>query len=348
MEKSTKIYLAGHRGLAGAALLRALEAKGYRNFVVRTHAELDLTRQADVEALFAAEKPEVVILAAAKVGGIKANDTFRAQFLYENLAIQNNVIHAAHLHKAARLLFLGSNCIYPKLAPQPLREESLLTSELEPTNEPYAIAKIAGLKLCESYNRQYGSDFIAVMPTNLYGPDDNFDLFASHMVPATLRKFHLAKLLAAGDRDGVQKDLRAADWAQAEAILAQFSIRADSVTIWGTGTPRREFIHVDDMADACVFLLERPGSEIFHQDPLHQFINIGSGVDHSILEIAEVIRGVVGFPGRILTDPSKPDGTPRKLQSVEKLTKLGWTYRIPLEEGVKRIYQDYLAGRGRR
>jgi GDP-L-fucose synthase len=347
MDKRSKIFLAGHRGLVGAALRRALEARGYVNLVVRTHAELDLTNQADVSRFFSDEKPDVVILAAAKVGGIKANDTFRGQFLYENLAIQNAVIHNAYLHKVSRLLFLGSNCIYPKHATQPLREESLLTSELEPTNEPYAIAKIAGLKLCESYNRQYGCQFLAVMPTNLYGPDDNFDLFGSHMVPAMIRKIHLAKLLAAGDAAAVARDLGTEDKEKIAGILETFGITAGRVRLWGTGTPRREFCHVDDMADACLFLLERELGDLFTKDPHHQFVNIGTGIDHTILEIAEIIRRAVGWEGTFETDPSKPDGTPRKLQSIEKLAGMGWKARITLEAGIASVYRDYVAGRGR-
>lgn len=346
--KNTKIYVAGHRGLVGSAIWRTLESKGFQNLVGRTHGELDLTRQADVERFFQIEKPEMVVLAAARVGGIQANNSYRAEFLYQNLAIQSSVIHAAHVHQVRKLLFLGSNCIYPKHADQPMVESSLLTGTLEPTNEPYSIAKIAGLKMCESYQRQYGDAFIAVMPASLYGPDDNFDLFASHMVPATVRKFHLAKLLSGGDQGAIQKDLGVSDWAKAQEILGKFGITAQSITIWGSGTPRREFMHVDDMADGCAFLLLQDHPDLFHADPSMQFVNLGTGVDHSILEIATLVRDIVGFKGEILLDRNKPDGMMRKLLSNERMTKLGWRPRIALEAGLRTLYQEYLAGRGRR
>ena len=299
------IFVAGHRGLVGSAIVRKLREKGYGNLLLKTRSELDLTDQAAVRAFFESERPDHVVLAAAKVGGILANSTYPADFIYQNLAIEINIIHEAWLAGVKKLLFLGSSCIYPKLAPQPLKEEYLLTSSLEPTNEAYAIAKIAGLKMCEFYNRQYGARFISVMPTNLYGPGDNFDLNTSHVLPAMIRKFHEAKLR--GD---------------------------DAVTLWGTGTPRREFLHVDDLADACVFLLERydgPG-----------FLNIGCGEDVTIRELAELVRRVVGFTGNILWDSAKPDGTPRKLLDVSKLKALGWSASTSLETGVLNTYRWYL------
>ncbi len=305
MEKKSKIYIAGHKGMVGSALVRSLEGKGYRNLLVRTLEELDLLDQAAVFRFMAAEKPEYLFLAAAKVGGILANNTFRAQFIYENLQIQANLIHAAHLYGVKKLLFLGSSCIYPKLAPQPIREEYLLTGALEPTNEPYAIAKIAGIKMCEAYRAQYGSNFIAVMPTNLYGPNDNFDLQTSHVLPALIRRFHEAK---------VQNQ--------------------PAVTIWGSGSPRREFLHVDDLADACVFLMNQ-----YDRD---EILNIGVGEDLTIRELAELIGGIVGFSGEIRFDRSKPDGTPRKLLDVSRLHATGWRPKIGLEEGIRRTYTWYL------
>lgn len=299
------IFVAGHRGLVGSAIVRKLREKGYGNLLLKTRSELDLTDQAAVRAFFESERPDHVVLAAAKVGGILANSTYPADFIYQNLAIEINIIHEAWLAGVRKLLFLGSSCIYPKLALQPLKEEYLLTSSLEPTNEAYAIAKIAGLKMCEFYNRQYGARFISVMPTNLYGPGDNFDLNTSHVLPAMIRKFHEAKLR--GD---------------------------DAVTLWGTGTPRREFLHVDDLADACVFLLERydgPG-----------FLNIGCGEDVTIRELAELVRRIVGFGGDILWDSAKPDGTPRKLLDVSKLKALGWSASTSLETGVLNTYRWYL------
>ncbi len=299
------IFVAGHKGLVGSAIVRKLREKGYENLLLRTRSELDLTDQAAVRAFFESERPDHVILAAAKVGGILANSTYPADFIYQNLAIEVNIIHEAWRAGLQKLLFLGSSCIYPKLAPQPLKEEYLLTSSLEPTNEAYAIAKIAGLKMCEFYNRQYGARFISVMPTNLYGPWDNFDLETSHVLPAMIRKFHEAK--ARGD---------------------------DAVTLWGTGTPRREFLHVDDLADACVFLLER------YEEPA--FLNIGSGEDVTIRELAELVRRGVGFTGDILWDSTKPDGTPRKLLDVSKLKALGWRASTSLEAGIANTYGWYL------
>jgi GDP-L-fucose synthase len=299
-----RIFVAGHRGLVGSAILRRLQALNCREIIVRTHRELDLTSQADVEAFFAGERPEYVFLAAAKVGGIWANSIYPADFIYDNLAIQTNVIHSSFRHKVKKLLFLGSSCIYPKQCPQPIKEEYLLSGPLEPTNEPYAVAKIAGIKMCQSYNRQYGTRFISVMPTNLYGPNDNFDLETSHVLPALIRKFHEAK----------EKGLR-------------------EVGIWGTGTPRREFLHVDDLADACVFLMERyEGSDI---------VNVGVGTDLSIRELAEMIAGVVGFEGALSFDPQKPDGTPVKLLDVSRINGLGWKAAISLRLGIQQTYQWY-------
>ena len=303
MDKTSKIYIAGHRGMVGSAIYRALESKGYTNILVRTSNELDLRNQEAVAQFFVAEKPDYVFLAAAKVGGIVANNTYRADFIYENIMIQNNVIHHAYLNRVKKLQFLGSSCIYPKLAPQPLKEEYLLTGLLEPTNEPYAIAKIAGIKLCDAYRAQYGCNFISVMPTNLYGPNDNYDLNNSHVLPALLRKFITAK--KNGD---------------------------SSVTLWGTGSPLREFLHVDDLAAACLFLMDNYNEE--------GAINIGVGVDISILDLANLIKHVVGFEGEIDFDNTKPDGTPRKLMDVTKLTKLGWKATLMLEEGIKKVFKE--------
>jgi GDP-L-fucose synthase len=303
MEKSSKIYIAGHLGMVGSSILRALQAKGYTNFILKTSAELDLRNQQAVADFFAHEKPDYVFLAAAKVGGIVANNTYRADFIYENMMIQSNVIHQAYLNRVKKLLFLGSSCIYPKLAPQPLKEEYLLTGLLEPTNEPYAIAKIAGIKMCDAYREQYGCNFISVMPTNLYGPNDNYDLNNSHVLPALLRKFITAK------NDG-----------------------ATSVTIWGTGSPLREFLYADDLAAACLFLMDN------HNES--GLVNIGVGEDISILDLAKMVKQIVGFAGDIITDTTKPDGTPRKLMDVSKLTSLGWKASISLEDGINKVYQE--------
>jgi GDP-L-fucose synthase len=303
MKKSLKIYIAGHRGMVGSSILRALKAKGYTNFVLKTSLELDLRNQQAVADFFSNEKPDYVFLAAAKVGGIVANNTYRADFIYENMMIQSNVIHQAYLNGVKKLLFLGSSCIYPKLAPQPLKEEYLLTGLLEPTNEPYAIAKIAGIKMCDAYREQYGCNFISVMPTNLYGPNDNYDLNNSHVLPALLRKFITAK------NEG-----------------------ATSVTIWGTGSPLREFLYADDLAAACLFLMDN------HNEA--GLVNIGVGEDISILDLAKMVKQIVGFTGDIITDTTKPDGTPRKLMDVSKLTNLGWKASISLEEGIKKVYEE--------
>jgi GDP-L-fucose synthase len=317
MKKDSKIYIAGHRGLVGSAIVKNLESKGYTNLVYRTHAELDLTNQQAVADFFAEEKPEYVILAAAKVGGIVANNTYRADFIYENLQIQNNVIHQSYLHGVKKLLFLGSTCIYPKNAPQPMPEDCLLTGPLEYTNEPYAIAKIAGIKMCESYNIQYGTNFISVMPTNLYGPNDNFDLEKSHVLPALLRKMHEAKLNT-----------------------------TPKVEIWGSWKPRREFLYSEDMADACVFLMEnRDFQDTYDTDQKeirNTHINIGTGVDISIRELAETIQKIVGYEGELYFDTSKPDGTMVKLTDPSKLHSLGWKHKVELEEGIRRVYAWYL------
>jgi GDP-L-fucose synthase len=308
MNETSRIYVAGHRGLVGSAILRRLESGGYRNLVVRTSKELDLTRQEEVEGFFRKEKPEYVFLAAAKVGGISANNTYPADFIYRNIMIEANVIHASHQNGARKLLLLGSSCIYPKFCPQPMKEEHLLTGKLEPTNEPYAIAKIAGIKMCQAFNRQYGTNFISVMPTNLYGPLDNFDLETSHVLPALIRKFHEAKLK-----------------------------NSPSVQVWGTGTPKREFLYVDDLADACMYLMEKfSGSDI---------INIGVGEDISITDLALLIKDIVGYDGEILYDSSRPDGTPRKLLDVSRLHSLGWKAKTGLREGIVKTYEWYLKNR---
>ncbi|HHY74159.1 MAG TPA: GDP-L-fucose synthase [Bacillus bacterium] len=307
MNKDAKIYVAGHNGLVGSAIKRQLERQGYERIIVRSSSEVDLRNQASVDQFFQIEKPDYVFLAAAKVGGILANHTKPAQFIYDNLMIQANVIHAAYVHNVKKLLFLGSSCIYPKLAPQPMKEEHLLTGELEPTNEPYAIAKIAGIKMCASYNRQYGTDFLAVMPTNLYGINDNFDLTSSHVLPALIRKFHEAKL------NGL-----------------------DNVEVWGTGQPKREFLYVDDLADACIYLMQN-----YHARDVGEFINIGMGVDISIAQLAVVIKNIVGYQGQITFNEDKPDGTPRKLLDVSKMNSLGWKSKVVLEEGIRTTYEWY-------
>lgn len=303
MNKNKKIYIAGHRGMVGSAILRKYQREGYKNLVFKSSKELDLRNQKKVFDFFEEEKPEEVILAAAKVGGIHANNTYRGAFLYDNLSIQNNIIEAARINEVEKLLFLGSSCIYPKLAPQPLKEEYLLTGSLEPTNEPYAIAKIAGIKMCEAYRDQYGCNFISAMPTNLYGPNDNYDLENSHVLPALIRKFHTAKV------EGLQE-----------------------VEMWGSGKPMREFLHVDDLADASYFLMEN-----YNDKP---FVNVGTGSDVSIHDLALLIKKVVGFEGQIKLDASKPDGTPRKLMDVSKINQLGWKHKINLEEGIRSVYSE--------
>lgn len=304
MEKNAKIYVAGHRGLVGSAILRLLQERGYTNCIFRTHQQLDLTNQPSVKKFFDEENPEYVFLAAAKVGGILANNTYPAEFIFSNLEIQNNVIHQSYLHNVKKLCFLGSSCIYPKFAPQPMKEEYLLDGKLEPTNEPYAIAKIAGIKMCEAYNRQYGTNFISVMPTNLYGPNDNFDLQNSHVLPALIRKFVEAK-----------------------------NNNEEHVTLWGTGNPRREFLYVDDMADACIFLMNNYSRS--------EIVNIGTGEDITISELALIIKNSVGYSGNIIFDSTKPDGTPRKLLDVSKIHSLGWKASVHLHDGITKTIEWY-------
>lgn len=307
MNKNSRIYVAGHRGLVGSALLRRLQGDGHVDIITRTSRELDLRRQADVEAFFERERPEYVFLAAAKVGGILANSTYKADFIYDNLMISANIIHASYKHGVKKLLNLGSSCIYPKFAPQPMKEEHLLTGSLEPTNEPYAVAKIAAIKLCRYYNEQHGTNFMSVMPTNLYGPGDNFDLTTSHVLPALIRKFHEAK-----------------------------AANEDSVVLWGTGEPYREFLYVDDLADACVFLMRK-----YDYKDIGEFINIGTGQDIKIKDLAGRIKVIVGFDGEIKHDTSKPDGTPKKLLDVSRMKALGWEPKTGLEEGIKATYERY-------
>jgi GDP-L-fucose synthase len=356
MKKNSKIYIAGHNGLVGSALYRRLDSEGYSNLVVRNHSDLDLTKQADVEVFFKSEKPEYVFLAAAKVGGIMANDTYPAEFIYTNLAIQNNIIHTAWQAGVRHLLFLGSSCIYPRDCPQPMKEDYLLTGPLEPTNEPYAVAKISGIKMCQSYNRQYKTQYLCVMPTNLYGPNDNFDLETSHVLPALIRKFHLAKLADQGDWEGIKKDEQKygaipAEVKQSIGFNAFFSNDQKlpsgfnpSVLVWGSGKPRREFLHVDDLADACVFLSklkEEDLSDFF--DPNHTpLINIGCGEDLTIKEIASIVSEVLGYKGGMQWDQDKPDGTPQKLLDISQITRLGWSPKIDLRDGIKSIYNWYL------
>lgn len=307
MQKASKIYIAGHRGMVGSAIVRKLEAEGYHNLVLRSSSELDLRNQAAVQDFFASEKPEYVFLAAAKVGGIQANNVYRADFVYENLMIEANVIHAAYQYGVKKLLFLGSSCIYPKHAPQPLREEYLLSGLLEPTNQPYAIAKIAGIELCDAYRRQYGCNFLSAMPTNLYGPNDNYDLEKSHVLPALIRKCITAK-----------------------------EANASEVSIWGTGMPLREFLHVDDMADACLFLMQHVDVSAMQANELAMW-NVGVGKDLSIADLAQLVANITGFTGELNFDPTKPDGTPRKLMDVSRLSNLGWNAKIGLEEGIRSV-----------
>ncbi len=303
MNKNSKIYIAGHRGMVGSAIVRTLTADGFNNLIFKTSSELDLTNQQAVNDFFASEKPDYVFLAAAKVGGIQANNVYRADFIYQNIMIESNIIHASYVNKVAKLLFLGSSCIYPKMAPQPLKEEYLLTDTLEQTNEPYAIAKITGIKMCEAYRQQYGCNFISAMPTNLYGPNDNYDLNNSHVLPALLRKFHTAK-----------------------------ENNSESVELWGTGAPMREFLHVDDLAKACVFLMNTYNDE--------QFVNVGTGTDITIKDLALTIKAVVGFDGSLTFDSTKPNGTPRKIMDVSKINSLGWKHKIELKEGIEMVYEE--------
>ncbi len=356
MNKNAKIYVAGHRGMVGSAIVRKLLSEGYQNLVLRSSTELDLRDQTAVAAFFAAEKPAYVFLAAAKVGGIVANNTYRAEFLYDNLMIEANIIHQSYVHGVKKLLFLGSSCIYPKLAPQPLKEEYLLTGALEPTNEPYAIAKIAGIKMCDAYRAQYGCNFISAMPTNLYGPNDNYNLETSHVLPALIRKMRLGKALEQEDWNTISKDLNdnpiegingQSSREAMQSVLAKYGIlrSADpalppdtaslpkvAITLWGDGSPLREFLHVDDLADACLFLM--------HQYDGAGFVNVGTGTDLSIKELAGMIKSLVGFQGKINWDTTKPNGTPRKLMDVGKIKKLGWHYRTGLPEGIAKVLAE--------
>jgi len=375
MLKDSKIYVAGHTGLVGSAITRKLREKGYNNLIFTPHKENDLRNQEQVRLFFEEQRPEYVFLAAAKVGGIWANNVYRAEFLYDNLMIETNIIHYSYVYKVKKLLFLGSSCIYPKFSPQPIREDYLLTDILEYTNEPYAIAKIAGIKLVESYNLQYGTNFLSVMPTNLYGENDNFDLEKSHVLPALIRKFHLGKLLSKNDWQGIREDLMRlpiegvdgqADRKKIEVILEKYGILKENnntyVTLWGSGKPKREFLHSDDLADAVVYLMETLDfQDILKKDygieklvyPLvnievrNTHINIGVGEDISIKDLAEMIKHIVGFRGEVIWDKSKPDGTPRKLLNVNKLYSYGWRPKISLEQGIEKVYNNYLQGKAR-
>jgi len=360
MKKEDKIYIAGHRGLVGSAIVKNLNQKGYRNLITKTHSQLDLTDALAVSDFFAREKPDYVILAAAKVGGIVANNTYRGEFIYENLMIQNNVIHHSYLQNVKKLLFLGSTCIYPKNSPQPMKEEYLLTDTLEYTNEPYAIAKIAGIKLCESYNLQYGTNFISVMPTNLYGPNDNFDLEKSHVLPALIRKIHLGKALENEDWQSIKKDLNnlpikgvSGDSEKKEIlkVLDAYGIRHSNsgvtVEIWGTGKPMREFLWSEDMADACVFIMEKQNfGDTYESSSLeirNTHINIGTGSDIAIKDLALLIKEKIQFKGDFYFNTNKPDGTLKKLTEVSKLNRLGWKHKIELEQGIQKQYDWYLS-----
>ena len=354
LEKQAKIYVAGHTGLVGSAIWKSLQAKGYTHLLGKTIEELDLRNQHEVETFFASEKPDYVFLCAAKVGGIVANNTYRADFIYENLQIQNNIIHSAWKHSVKKLLFLGSTCIYPKNAPQPMLEDSLLSSPLEYTNEPYAVAKIAGIKLCESFNLQYGTNFLAVMPTNLYGPNDNFNLETSHVLPALLRKMHLAKLLNESNFEGIRKDLNFRPIEQINGTaseqmilekLKKYGITSESVEIWGTGKPLREFLWSEDMADACVFVMENVDFSNLtnnEQEIRNCHINIGTGKEISIAELAATIKSTVGYKGNIIFNSEKPDGTMRKLTDPSKLHHLGWQHSVELEDGIEKMYKWYI------
>ena len=360
MDKNSKIYVAGHDGLVGSSIVKTLKNKGYFNLVYRKFSELDLRDQQATQLFFQQEKPEFVFLAAAKVGGIYANNTYRGQFIYENIMIQSNIIHASYLNNVKKLLFLGSTCIYPKMANQPMREDELLTNTLEYTNEPYAIAKIAGIKMCESYNIQYNTNYISVMPTNLYGYNDNFNLENSHVLPALIRKSHLSKCLENNDFEAIRKDLAKypasieATASEKEIIeyLDKFGIKLTNgkveLHVWGSGTPYREFLWAEDMADACVFLMENADfkdmvrvSDIANNEIRNTHLNIGSGKEISIKELAYLVKEKVGFKGEIKFDPTKPDGTPRKLTNPGKLHALGWTHKIELDEGIQLVYQHY-------
>ena len=355
MNKASKIYVAGHRGLVGSAIVNNLISKGYKNLICRTQNELDLKNQDKVKNFFENEMPDYVILAAAKVGGIVANNTYRADFIYENIMIQNNVIHQSYLSGVKKLLFLGSTCIYPKKTPQPMKEDSLLTSELEYTNEPYAIAKIAGIKMCESYNLQYGTNFISVMPTNLYGPNDNFNLEKSHVLPALIRKIYLGKCLQNNNWDAIKADLNKnpiedvdGNSSQQDIVLKlnEYGVKKEEIEIWGSGEPRREFLWSEDMADACIFLLEnRDFRDIFSnnlKEIRNTHINIGTGIDISIRELAEKIKACIKYNGVFRFNTLKPDGTMKKMTDITKLHQLGWKHTISLQEGIEKLYSWYL------
>jgi len=361
MELTSKIYIAGHQGMVGSAILRRLSREGYQNIIHRTHRELDLTRQTEVELFFEVEKPEYVFLAAARVGGIRANDSFPGDFIYNNLTIQTQVIHAACKQGARRLLFLGSSCIYPRGCPQPMKEEYLLSGPLEKTNEPYALAKISGMSQCQSYNRQYGTRFLAVMPTNLYGPEDHYDLSTSHVLPALIRKFHLSKLASKQDWNAIDEDAKVHGPIPEEikdAIgyrLPDGHTMDSQVMLWGTGSPHRELLYVDDVADACVFLMNLPDDQfdqcVFSEcrdDPVGTaspyampMINIGCGEDQTIRDLAKVVADIVGFDGQIIWDSTKPDGTPRKLLDSSRMTSLGWKPKVQLKDGIRMAYEAY-------
>ncbi len=363
MNKGSKIYIAGHRGLVGSAIMNQLQSKGYHNIVTRTHKELDLTDQIATARFFEEETPEYVFLAAAKVGGIVANNKYRGDFIYENITIQNNVIHQSYLHGVKKLLFLGSTCIYPKNCPQPIKEEYLLTDVLEYTNEPYAIAKISGIKMCESYNLQYGTNFISVMPTNLYGYNDNFDLEKSHVLPALVRKIHLGKALENNDWEAIRKDLSkrpiegvngTATEEEIRNMLSKYGVTKDakdssvvSVEVWGSGKPKREFLWSQDMADACVFLMEnRDFSDMYEKGQTeirNTHLNVGTGTDSTIQELAETIKKTIDFKGKIVFNTAKPDGVMRKLTDSSKLNKLGWKHTVELNDGIKKIYLWYVS-----
>ncbi len=350
MEKDAKIYVAGHKGLAGSAIMLRLRELAYENIVMRTHKELDLTRQVDVEEFFEKENPEYVFLAAAKVGGILANTTYKAEFIYDNIMIGGNVIHSAHRYGVKKLLNLGSSCIYPKLAPQPMKEDYLLTGILEPTNEPYAIAKITAIKLCRYYNDRYRTNFISVMPTNLYGPNDNFNLETAHLLPALIRKFHLARLLKNKDFEGIKRDIHrhllgfgletevnAEDKKSIRHIIKRLGITEDSVMLWGSGEPYREFLYVNDLADACMFLMGN-----YNYKEIGEFVNVGTGEEIKIKDLANLIKEIVSFDGKISHDFAKPDGTPRKLLDISRIRKLGWEPKVSLEAGIRQTYRWYV------
>lgn len=349
MQLDSKIFVAGHGGMVGSAILSKLQKDGFTNIITRTHSDLDLTNQKSVQAFFEAEEPEYVFLAAAKVGGISANNTYRAEFIYENIMIQSNVIHQSYLSGVKKLLFIGSTCIYPKESNQPIKEDYLLTGALEYTNEPYAIAKIAGIKMCESYNVQYGTNFISVMPTNLYGPNDNFNIETSHVIPALIRKIYLAKCLNENNHEAVIQDLNLQSINQAMEYMSKHGVDSDSVEIWGTGNPLREFLWVEDMADACIYIMKHEGlynvERSSQSEIRNTHINIGTGHEVSIKDLAETIKEMIGYKGKLVFNSSKPDGTMRKLTDVSKLHNLGWKHKIELKDGIRRLYEWYLSNR---